>query len=103
MQSEQSEEILVIVDEGTHIFMKPNLSVNKYLQVTTTFPGLKKIIKGLYQNSKNISQLEYCVLNPNYKAWSLSQLPITKCLICLFIFKVCTSPLLITGTSLADF
>lgn len=47
MQSEQSEEILVIVDEETHIFMKSNLSVNKYLQVPTIFPGSKTIIKGL--------------------------------------------------------
>lgn len=103
MQSEQSEEILVIMEEETHIFMKSNLSVNKYLQVPTIFLGLKTIIKDLYQNSKNISQLECHVLNPNYKAWSLSQMQITKCLIYLFNFKVCTSPLLIPGTSLTDF
>lgn len=50
MQNEQSEEILVIMDKGTHIFMKSNLSVNKYLHVPTIFPGLKTIMKGLYQN-----------------------------------------------------
>lgn len=72
MQSEQSEEILVIMEEGIHIFKKSNLSVNKYIQVPTIFPGLKTIIKDLYQNFKNISQLECRVLNPNYKAWSLS-------------------------------
>lgn len=103
MQSERSEEILVIVEEGTHICMKSNLSVNKYLQVPTIFPGLKTIIKALSQNSKNISQLECLVLNPNHKVRSLSQLPITKCPIYLFVFKVCTPPLLITGTSLTDF